>query len=71
MIYMSGFGNTFETKSIPGTLPKGQNSPQKCPFNLYAENLSDFHSQLQIILMRNHSCIGLGLQFNILQNIKN
>lgn len=40
MIYMSGFGNTFETESIPGALPKGQNSPQKCPFNLYAEQLS-------------------------------
>ena len=40
MIYMSGFGNTFETESIPGALPKGQNSPQKCPFSLYAEQLS-------------------------------
>lgn len=40
MIYMSGFGNTFETEVIPGALTKGQNSPQKCPFNLYAEKLS-------------------------------
>ena len=28
MDYMSGFGNTFETESIQGALPKGQNSPQ-------------------------------------------
>ena len=40
MIYMSGFGNTFEPEAIPGALPKGQNSPQKCPFNLYAEKLN-------------------------------
>ena len=37
MVYMSGFGNTFETESIQGSLPKGQNSPQNCKFNLYAE----------------------------------
>ena len=40
MDYMSGFGNTFETESIQGALPKGQNSPQNCNFNLYAEQLS-------------------------------
>ena len=30
----------FETEFIQGALPKGQNSPQNCDFNLYAEQLS-------------------------------
>lgn len=38
--YMSGFGNDFETESLPGALPQGQNSPQRCPYGLYAEQLS-------------------------------
>ncbi|MDP2700243.1 homogentisate 1,2-dioxygenase [Thalassospira sp.] len=38
--YMPGFGNDFETESLPGALPQGQNSPQKCPYGLYAEQLS-------------------------------
>jgi homogentisate 1,2-dioxygenase len=38
--YQSGFGNTFETQAEPGALPKGQNSPQKPPLGLYAEQLS-------------------------------
>ncbi|MBX2832955.1 MAG: homogentisate 1,2-dioxygenase [Rhodospirillales bacterium] len=38
--YMSGFGNDFETESLPGALPQGQNSPQKCAYGLYAEQLS-------------------------------
>lgn len=38
--YMSGFGNSFETEALPGALPVGQNSPQKCSFGLYAEQLS-------------------------------
>ncbi|PST18799.1 homogentisate 1,2-dioxygenase [Mesorhizobium plurifarium] len=38
--YMPGFGNDFETESLPGALPKGQNSPQKCNYGLYAEQLS-------------------------------
>ena len=28
--YMSGFGNGFETEALPGALPLGRNSPQKC-----------------------------------------
>jgi len=39
-LYMSGFGNEFETEALPGALPKGQNSPQRCPYGLYAEQLS-------------------------------
>jgi homogentisate 1,2-dioxygenase len=38
--YMPGFGNDFETESLPDALPQGQNSPQKCNYGLYAEQLS-------------------------------
>ena len=38
--YMSGFGNHFETEAIKGALPRGMNSPQKCAFGLYGEQLS-------------------------------
>jgi homogentisate 1,2-dioxygenase len=38
--YMSGFGNQFATEALPGALPVGQNSPQRCPYGLYAEQLS-------------------------------
>ncbi len=37
---MPGFGNDFETEALPGALPQGQNSPQKCRYGLYAEQLS-------------------------------
>ena len=38
--YMSGFGNDFETEALPAALPQGMNSPQKCEYGLYAEQLS-------------------------------
>ena len=38
--YMAGFGNDFETESLPGALPQGMNSPQKCQYGLYGEQLS-------------------------------
>ena len=38
--YMSGFRNSFETESLPGALPMGRNSPQRCAYGLYAEQLS-------------------------------
>ncbi|MCT8999792.1 homogentisate 1,2-dioxygenase [Chelativorans intermedius] len=38
--YMPGFGNDFETECLPGALPQGQNSPQRPPYGLYAEQLS-------------------------------
>ena len=38
--YMTGFGNGFETEALPGALPIGRNSPQRCPYGLYAEQLS-------------------------------
>ena len=37
---MPGFGNDFETEALPGALPVGQNSPQRCAYGLYAEQLS-------------------------------
>ena len=38
--YQSGFGNEFATEALPGALPAHQNSPQRAPFGLYAEQLS-------------------------------
>ncbi|MDX2158997.1 MAG: homogentisate 1,2-dioxygenase [Hyphomicrobiaceae bacterium] len=38
--YLSGFGNTFETEALPGALPIGRNSPQRCAYGLYAEQIS-------------------------------
>ncbi len=40
LAYESGFGNEFATEALPGALPVGQNSPQRCPYGLYAEQLS-------------------------------
>ncbi|WP_019937961.1 homogentisate 1,2-dioxygenase [Bordetella sp. FB-8] len=38
--YQSGFGNDWATEALPGALPSGQNSPQTCPYGLYAEQIS-------------------------------
>ena len=38
--YLSGFGNEFATEAIAGALPQGQNSPQRAPLGLYAEQFS-------------------------------
>ena len=35
-----GFGNHFATEAVAGALPVGQNSPQRVPFGLYAEQVS-------------------------------
>lgn len=37
---LSGFGNHFSSEALPGALPQGRNSPQRCPYGLYAEQLS-------------------------------
>ena len=37
---MSGFGNELATEAVAGALPVGQNSPQRAPHGLYAEQLS-------------------------------
>ncbi|CAH0563916.1 unnamed protein product [Brassicogethes aeneus] len=40
--YLSGFNSEFSSEDprCPESLPKGQNSPQVCPYGLYAEQLS-------------------------------
>jgi len=38
--YLSGFGAHHETEAVAGALPVGQNSPQRTPFGLYAEQFS-------------------------------
>ncbi|CAD5210477.1 unnamed protein product [Bursaphelenchus xylophilus] len=40
--YLTGFGNEFQTYDPrkPNAVPLGQNSPQTCPYGLYAEQLS-------------------------------
>ncbi|XP_066245260.1 homogentisate 1,2-dioxygenase [Euwallacea similis] len=40
--YLKGFGSEFssEDPKCPNSLPKDQNSPQICPYGLYAEQLS-------------------------------
>jgi homogentisate 1,2-dioxygenase len=38
--YQSGFGNQFSSEALAGALPQGQNSPQRHPLGLYAEQFS-------------------------------
>jgi homogentisate 1,2-dioxygenase len=38
--YQNGFGNHFGTEVLQGALPQGRNSPQRCPYGLYAEQFS-------------------------------
>src|SRR5688572_30847198 len=38
--YQSGFGNEFASEALPGALPLHQNSPQRCAYGLYTEQLS-------------------------------
>jgi homogentisate 1,2-dioxygenase len=37
--YQGGFGNQFSSEALQGALPQ-QNSPQRCPYGLYAEQMS-------------------------------
>lgn len=38
--YITGFGSHVSTEALIGALPQGQNSPQNCPYGLFAEQLS-------------------------------
>ncbi len=38
--YLHGFNNHFSSETIENSLPKTQNSPQRAPFGLYAEQIS-------------------------------
>src|SRR5208337_527062 len=40
LTYLSGFANEHATEAVTGALPVGQNSPQRPPLGLYAEQLS-------------------------------
>jgi homogentisate 1,2-dioxygenase len=40
LTYQSGFGNEYATEALAGTLPVGQNSPQRAAHGLYAEQVS-------------------------------
>jgi homogentisate 1,2-dioxygenase len=40
LAYLTGFGNEHATEAAQGALPQGQNSPQRPPLGLYAEQLS-------------------------------
>jgi homogentisate 1,2-dioxygenase len=40
LLYQTGFGNEFATEAVPGALPQGRNSPQRAPYQLYAELIS-------------------------------
>jgi len=38
--YQCGFRNHFASEALPGALPEGQNSPQRCAYGLYAEQVT-------------------------------
>ncbi len=38
--YLTGFGNHHASEAVPGTLPVGQNAPQRPPRGLYTEQIS-------------------------------
>ncbi len=38
--YLCGFGNQFASEALAGALPLARNSPQRCAYGLYAEQLS-------------------------------
>ena len=40
LAYITGFGVHASTEAVPGALPIGQNSPQRPPLGLYAEQIS-------------------------------
>ena len=40
LTYLTGFNNEHETEALPDALPKGQFSPQKVNYKLYAEQFS-------------------------------
>lgn len=39
-LYLSGFANELASEALSGALPQNQNSPQRCPYGLYAEQIS-------------------------------
>ncbi|KAL2828678.1 homogentisate 1,2-dioxygenase [Aspergillus cavernicola] len=39
-LYQVGFGNRFASEAIPGTLPVACNTPQRCKYDLFSEQLN-------------------------------
>src|ERR1700677_3113887 len=39
-VYLTGAMSEFATEAVRGALPMGRNSPQRCPYGLYAEQFS-------------------------------
>lgn len=39
--YLNGLGNEHQSEAVPNALPQGQNSPQKGPHGLYAEQINN------------------------------
>ncbi|MEB0137405.1 MULTISPECIES: homogentisate 1,2-dioxygenase [unclassified Undibacterium] len=40
LLYQTGFANEFASEALPDALPQHQNSPQRCAYGLYAEQIS-------------------------------
>lgn len=38
--YQVGFGNRFASEALPGILPQGRNTPQKCKYDVFSEQLN-------------------------------
>ncbi|GAB5369158.1 hypothetical protein AAMO2058_001381600 [Amorphochlora amoebiformis] len=38
--YVRGFASELSSEALPGSLPKSQNNPKRCPYDLFAEQLS-------------------------------
>ena len=58
-VVSDGFGNHFATEALAGALPE-QNSPQRCPYGLYAEQLRAPHSPRRAAPIDAPGCIGSG-----------
>lgn len=72
--YQSGFGSHFATEAIPGTLPNGQNSPQRHHLGLYTEQFSATaftmprHKNIRSWLYRIHPSVKTGCFKKIIRN---
>lgn len=62
--YLSGFNHHHQTEALQNALPVGQNSPQHCPYGLYAEQMSGTaftryrHENLHTWFYRIHPSVG-------------
>ena len=69
--YQEGFGNHFSTEAIPGSLPKGQNTPQVCPHGKYVSpNQSGQEPQSFLHLSHLYVCISLLIITSVCRSIR-